>query len=159
MPPPHTEMITLSAEDIRHVCRITTFNSFEYDVPMAAVIERILDSSIRRIEAWELVDIALRPSSAERYGQALYAAHANVGDLALIVTYCNHERDSRDSLTVDLLQVIQGYLNDKGENLALCSTELQKGAEPLVAEGKTLSLTNDVLRVSLTTENPHHPTE
>ncbi|HBP89202.1 MAG TPA: hypothetical protein DD706_16060 [Nitrospiraceae bacterium] len=145
-------LIAMTTMELMRVCAIAKNHTFLYAVPLSKIVERVLDYSIRTVEAWELIDIEF--TNAEEIDFEIWFDWCN--ELPLSVRFKNHEHDTIETLDVDIMQVMGGVLKEKSRSLFIGGLEITLEEDHLMVEGKTLSLKNGMVRIAVTTEKPRY---
>ncbi|MGP0590910.1 hypothetical protein ACTRXD_00035 [Nitrospira sp. T9] len=147
-----SSLISLTTMELTRVCAIAKNHSFLYPVPLSKIVDRVLDYSIRTVEAWELIDIDFWKGDEidfERWFEWC-------DDLTLSISFKNHEHDTTETLEVDIIQVMGDVLKEKSRSLYVGGLEIELGEDHLMVEGKNHSLKNGMVRIAVTTEKPSY---
>ena len=149
-------LIFMTTDELLRVCSIAKDHAFQYTIPLARIVERIMDYSIRTVEAWELIDLGIDGEQCPdlQFDYDFDYLEEGFNQMIVSLRYTNHERDTTEILEVDVIQMITDVLKAKSPRLMIEGAAITQGQEPLMVEGKALALKDGVVRVAITTERP-----
>ncbi|MEX2493728.1 MAG: hypothetical protein WD425_18420 [Nitrospirales bacterium] len=101
---------------------------------------------IHTVEAWEWIDIGIDLANCPALEFDCDFTHLDDGidQMILSLRYNNHELDTTEILEVDVVQMITDVLKAKSRRLGIESAAITQGQEPLMVEGKALSLKDGI---------------